>query len=827
MPEDGDGLIDAFLREATPVPGSPQSLRKLPVQDYPAGRALLALPPAAKAEAAAEVLERLALTARQGVTKPAEWAHRQILSVLADRLLRGKLPAGEERLVRLAEAAGRFKRYYLRHAPVSSLVRIVAEHAAANGMGAPLIAALAPLEEEMRGTGEYEEQLARLTDLRAGRRIWEELPAPVQLLPGDAWANTLAADLEDLPAEARAAWNDLLTHCSTATASAPARKWLDRAAELVRAVGVESFAGIASRCLLQIGKPGTRSPVRRGYDEPTLIDESQADLLRGLVWSCSTLADDRADDRLLAAVGAAGAACFQKLTYYGPRDVKVGNACLQALSLTVGPSAVAWLARLRLKIKHPSARRQLEKALERVALREGMSPQELEEISVPTFDLDADGRRRETLGDFTAEVRIAATGGSGAVELAWTRADGSPQKSVPAQARAEYAEELADLKRAAKEIPAVLAAQRDRLERLCRSPHDWSLETWRELYLDHPLVGAVARRLIWWFREGDEERAAVWRAGRFVDAAGTTFDPEPASRVRLWHPLDATAGEVASWRRRLAALAITQPFKQAHREIYRLTDAERETGTFSNRFVGQVLKQHQLTALCAQRGWIYKLQGQWDSHNLPFLFLPEQGLRIELWVEPYAEDEVSANAIYLYVVTGRVSFTGEGGPCRLEHVAPRSFSELMRDVDLFVSVCNAGNDPTWVDRERQRDLGSGWGGHVFGELGATAATRREVLAGLLPKLKIAGRCTLGDRFLVVHGGLRTYKIHLGSGNILMEPNDQYLCIVPAGSHRGPHAFLPYEGDGMLDVILSKAFLLADDAKITDHLILRQVRQIGS
>src|SRR6185369_14514343 len=619
------------------------------------------------------------------------------------------------------------------------------------------------------------------------------------------------------------AWNNLLTHCSTATASAPARKWLDRAVALVRAVGEESFSEIASRCLLQIGKPGTRPPVRRGYDEPTLIDESQADLVRGLVWSCSTLADDR----LLAAVGAAGAACFQKLASHGPRDVKVGNACLQALSLTTGPSAVAWLARLRLKIKHPSARRQLDKALERVAQREGLSPEELEEISVPTFDLDADGRRRMSLGDFTAELRIAAPGAKNAVELAWTRADGTPQKSVPAQIRAEHSEDLADLKRAVKEIPAVLAAQRDRLERFCRSPHDWSLETWRELYLDHPLVGAVARRLIWWFREGDEERAAVWRTGRFVDAAGATFDPEPASRVRLWHPLDATAGEVASWRRRLAALTITQPFKQAHREIYRLTDAERETGTFSNRFVGQVLKQHQLAALCAQRGWIYKLQGQWDSHNLPFLFLPEQGLRIELWVEPYAEDEVSANAIYLYVVTGRVSFTGESGPCRLEHVAPRSFSELMRDVDLFVSVCNAGNDPTWVDRERQRDLGSGWGGHVFGELGATAATRREVLAGLLPKLKIAGRCTLGDRFLVVHGGLRTYKIHLGSGNILMEPNDQYLCIVPAGSHRGPHAFLPYEGDGMLDVILSKAFLLADDAKITDHLILRQVRQIGS
>ena len=78
----------------------------------------------------------------------------------------------------------------------------------------------------------------------------------------------------------------------------------------------------------------------------------------------------------------------------------------------------------------------------------------------------------------------------------------------------------------------------------------------------------------------------------------------------------------------------------------------------------------------------------------------------------------------------------------------------------------------------------------------------------------------------MRGQLRTYKIHLGSGNILMEPNDQYLCIVP---ERKPdrtkemeNVFLPFEGDSLLSVILSKAFLLADDSKIKDQSILRQI-----
>jgi hypothetical protein len=86
-------------------------------------------------------------------------------------------------------------------------------------------------------------------------------------------------------------------------------------------------------------------------------------------------------------------------------------------------------------------------------------------------------------------------------------------------------------------------------------------------------------------------------------------------------------------------------------------------------------------------------------------------------------------------------------------------------------------------------------------------------------------CSFTERFLVVRGKLRTYKIHLGSGNILMEPNDQYLCIVPGrdpGSVVGERLFLPFEGDSTLTIVLSKAFLLAADDAIKDPTIVRQI-----
>ena len=61
----------------------------------------------------------------------------------------------------------------------------------------------------------------------------------------------------------------------------------------------------------------------------------------------------------------------------------------------------------------------------------------------------------------------------------------------------------------------------------------------------------------------------------------------------------------------------------------------------------------------------------------------------------------------------------------------------------------------------------------------------------------------------------------------MEPNDRYLCIVPDRSSTGSRSlqdiFLPFEGDGTLAVILSKAFLLANDKNIKDQSILNQIR----
>jgi hypothetical protein len=558
--------------------------------------------------------------------------------------------------------------------------------------------------------------------------------------------------------------------------------------------------------------------------DPTwLFASSNAQALKGLVWICSTL-DDPAVCRML---GDTAEICFKKIREIGPRCPKVGNACLYSLSVMPGPEAVAQLSRLKTKVKHASSRRMTDKALGAVADRSGLSGAELEEMSVPTFGLDLAARLTRKLGRYTAQLSVSGTSD---VDLVWFQEDGKKQKSIPSEVKEQHAVELKELQRNIKELRGMLPAQRDRIERLLMSERHWAMPACRERYLYHPLVGIVARRLIWHFQLEERTSLGGWLDGQLVDGNDQPLDwLTDAAQGRLWHPIGSSVETVQAWRQWLDRHQVTQPFKQAHREVYILTDAERNTGTYSNRFAAHIIRQHQFAALCRERGWRYHLQGNWDSANTPTVELPEWGMHAEFWVDQPNPDTnenlASPSGVSLYLSTDQVRFYRRGVQLPLTDVPSLVFSEVMRDVDLFVGVASVGNDPTWNDRGQ---AGEYWRNFAFGELSESAKTRHEVLGRLLPRLKIADRCSLKDKFLVVRGQLHTYNIHLGSGNILMDPNAQYLCIVPGrGSWtRGQSAnpFLPFEGDQTLSIILSKAFLLADDTKIKDPSIVNQIRR---
>jgi hypothetical protein len=526
--------------------------------------------------------------------------------------------------------------------------------------------------------------------------------------------------------------------------------------------------------------------------------------------------------------------------------VKVGNAAVYALSEIVSPDAIGQLAMLKVRVRFGTAQKEIEKAFDAAASALGLPRDQIEEMSVPTCSLESVGLREDPLGDYRAVLSVTGTD----ADLKWFDARGKLLKAVPAPVKRDHAEILKDLQQGLKDSKAMLSAQRDRIDALFLERKTWPEPIWRERYLDHPLVGTIARRLIWCI--GGTPVTVV--EGQALDIQGRPLETSDGAEVTLWHPVGCSIDEVVAWRRRIEALGIVQPFKQAHREVYLLTDAELRTSTYSNRFAAHILRQHQFNALCGARRWKNKLRLMVDDFYPPASReLPAWGLRAEFWIEGIGTDygvDTNDAGTYLRLASDQVRFyrigaaanyahAGGGGfaasapgpgledinePMRLEDIPALVFSEILRDVDLFVGVGSIGNDPAWQDGGpggRYRDY---WHTYSFGELSATAVTRRDALQRLIPRLKIADRCSLADRFLIVRGNKRTYKIHLGSGNILMEPNDQYLCIVPDSSARANQAevYLPFEGDLTLSIILSKAFLLVEDTKIKDGTINRQI-----
>src|SRR5262249_5550316 len=142
----------------------------------------------------------------------------------------------------------------------------------------------------------------------------------------------------------------------------------------------------------------------------------------------------------------------------------------------------------------------------------------------------------------------------------------------------------------------------------------------------------------------------IWLDGRLVDAGDRPLVLPDSAMVTPWHPALREASEVLAWREWLERHQITQPFKQAHREVYLLTEAERATRVYSNRFAAHILRQHQFNALCAARGWRNTLRLMVDDEYPPAtLELPHYNVRAEFWIEGAGDQyEVDTNGTGTY-----------------------------------------------------------------------------------------------------------------------------------------------------------------------------------
>jgi hypothetical protein len=400
------------------------------------------------------------------------------------------------------------------------------------------------------------------------------------------------------------------------------------------------------------------------------------------------------------------------------------------------------------------------------------------------------GPRAATAGNVTVAMSFNEVG---APELHAERA-GRRLKAIPPATRKEPA--VAELIGRAKAIETQQKRMRAALEMaMCREEVFYAAELGR--LLAHPTLAPMLAQLVW-IVAGDggglgypveDGRALLAHDGRRVPLADET-------PLRLAHPFDLYhTGEWHLWQRDGFRAERIQPFKQLFRELYLLTAAEQADGDRSRRYAGQQVQPRQAAALLAGRGWIVR-----HDEGVQRTF-HERGIvaTVSFLGDLFTPGEVEG-------VTLETVSLGRPGewwkPLPLADVPPLVFSEVMRDLDLVVSVAHSGG----VDPEASA---------------STVESRAALLRETLDLLRL-GNVRLDGRHALIEGVLGSYSVHLGSSVVHRRPGGA-VCIIPVHSQHRGRLFLPFaDDDPKTAEVMSKVLLLARDEQIRDPSILEQL-----
>jgi hypothetical protein len=530
------------------------------VEGLPATRAILASSPRVQARIVLETLEIIAglrekLGPPEGRTIYQYWnlsgveGYPKALACIARRLFRKKLPFAATDLLSMVRCLARLECVHVSAVPlVENVVALLEKHRDSGFFTTELRDEMDRLQLALNSVSNAPEQKLRRR-INALLAISTNIPMPPTqtiLQAGEAWSDAAISELKAMSIDRQSAWLRLLAHCQGASGGSPSSRWLKIASTLLREVGRQDVRRRIQAWLPLVNEPRTQ-PITDWNPEHQpnpneLIIESHADILKGLAWLCGL----REDKQLARALAALALSCYRKIPAKGPREVKVGNACVTALGMMPGMEGVYQLALLKVKVKFGTAQKFIEKALNTTAKRLGILRHELEEIAVPAYALTDVGRCAEHFGEYTAELTVT---GSDSTAIAWIKADGKKQQSIPAEVKEKFRSELKDLQSAANDIQRMLPAQRERIDNLFREQKTWAIEVWRERYLDHPLIGVLARRLIWEFTSGTQTTAGIFLNGALVD-----LDLKPLGKlgtptsVQLWHPIGKETEEIVAWR---------------------------------------------------------------------------------------------------------------------------------------------------------------------------------------------------------------------------------------------------------------------------------------
>ena len=267
------------------------------------------------------------------------------------------------------------------------------------------------------------------------------------------------------------------------------------------------------------------------------------------------------------------------------------------------------------------------------------------------------------------------------------------------------------------------------------------------------------------------------------------------SLLKIAHCFDLfESGDWASYQKDIFDRELKQPFKQVFRELYVKTVDEKGRDK-SLRYAGHQVQPTKTVALLKTRRWI--IDGQ---EGLEKVYYKENIIaKIYALADWFSPADIEAPTLEEVQFFDRKTFK----PILIDDVPDLIFTEVMRDLDLVVSVAHVGD----VDPEASH----------------STIEMRKAIVEFNCKLFKLKNVKFSENHVLIKGERAEYSIHLGSGLIHQKAGSAINVLPVHSQHRG-RVFLPFiDDDPKTAEIMTKVILFAQDEKIKDVFILEQIK----
>ncbi len=323
-----------------------------------------------------------------------------------------------------------------------------------------------------------------------------------------------------------------------------------------------------------------------------------------------------------------------------------------------------------------------------------------------------------------------------------------------------------------------------------------TFEVWELLELSHnPIVRPIIKPLVVRTIEEQNLKLGFLTEEGIIDTTGVAIPVDLQEQIFIAHPFDLyKSGCWHDYQKFLFEKQIRQPFKQVFRELYVKLDDELDQ-YHSMLFSGNQIQPQKTIGALRGRRWV----ADYEDGLQKIYYKEDIVAYIYAMANWFSPSDVEAPTLEYVVFSERKT----GKQLRIQDIPDIIYSEVMRDVDLAVSVAYAGG----VDPETSH---------------STIEMRQAIVACNLALFHTKNVHIEGNH-AIIEGKLGQYSVHLGSG-VVHQIGNAMLFVIPVHSQQRTHIFLPFvDDDPKTAEIMSKILLFAEDTKIKDPKILQQIQ----